>query len=157
MHSAEAALLCLAALAGGGGAAGQESGVLSVAPAQKLIARRGGAAEARIRVQLRTGYHVNSNTPSEDYLIPLRLTWQAAPLEVAEVIFPKPVMERYSFSPKPISVFTGDFDIVTRFRVPAGAPAGPAVMAGKLRYQACNHNSCLPPKTIEFRLPASVQ
>lgn len=155
MRGTSAALLCLAALAGS--AAAQEPGVLTVAPPPKVTARRGAVADVKLRVQLRKGYHVNSHTPSEDYLIPLRLTWQGGPLEVSEVIFPKPSMEKYSFSPNPISVFTGDFDIVTRFRVPARAPGGPAIMAGKLRYQACNHNSCLPPRTIELRLTASVQ
>jgi len=147
----------LAALACGAGLLAQTAGVVTVAPPPKLTARRGAEAEAKVRVQLRDGYHVNSNTPSEDYLIPLRLTWSGGPLEVAGIVYPKPVLEKYSFSPQPISVFTGDFDIVTRFRTPANAPGGPAILAGKLRYQACNHNSCLPPKTVEFRLSVSVQ
>ena len=39
----------------------------------------------------------------------------------------------------------------------ADAPNGPGMALGKLRYQACNHNSCLPPKTIEVKLPVVVQ
>ncbi|MBI4876720.1 MAG: hypothetical protein HY822_18955 [Acidobacteria bacterium] len=136
---------------------GQTSGVASVVTPAKTAGKRGAEMEARVTVQLRNGYHVNSNAPSEDYLIPLRLTWTAAPFEVISVSFPTPQMEKYSFSSKPLSVFSGDFEIVTRLKTPATAPPGPGVLLGKLRYQACNDNSCLPPKTLEVRLPYQIQ
>lgn len=107
-------------------------------------------------MRLRNGYHVNSNTPADEYLIPLRLTWNAAPLQVAEVVFPKPQLEKHAFSTKPLSVFSGDFDIVTKFRAPANAPLGMATLTGKLRYQACNDTMCLPPKTVEVELPVDI-
>ena len=134
-----------------------QTNVLSVAAPEKVAAKRGVTVEATIRAALKSGYHVNSNTPSEDYLIPLRLTWESGPLEPVEVIFPKAHLEKYEFSPKPLSVFTGDFALVTRFKVAAGATSGPSMMLGKLRYQACNNNSCLPPKTIEIKLPVVLQ
>lgn len=122
-----------------------------------MVVKRGGTAEAKISVKLQPGYHVNSNTPSENYLIPLRLTWAAGPLESLSVMFPKPTMEKYEFSEKPLSVFTGNFDVVTKFKTAAGAPAGPAYVSGKLRYQACNDKACFPPKTLDVKLPVSVQ
>jgi thioredoxin:protein disulfide reductase len=131
--------------------------VLTVAPPRTMTAKRGRMAEARIAVELRDGYHVNSNTPSEEYLIPLRLTWNAAPLETAEVIYPKPKLEKYDFADKPLSVFSGGFEILTRFKVPAGATAGPIILVGKLRYQACTSSMCLPPKTVEVRLPVDAR
>jgi Disulphide bond corrector protein DsbC len=130
---------------------------LSVGPPEKVTAKRGGAVEVKTRALLKSGYHVNSNTPSESYLIPLRLTWEPGPLEAAEVVFPKAHMEKYEFSPNPLSVFTGDFELVTKFKVAANASAGPAVVLGKLRYQACSNNACLPPRTIEIKLPVIVQ
>ena len=51
-----------------------------------------------------------------------------------------------------MSVFSGDFDIVTRFRAPSSAPLGMSILVGKLRYQACNDKMCLPPKTVEVKL-----
>lgn len=131
--------------------------MLTVAPPRTLAAKRGTMAEARIAVELRNGYHVNSNTPSEEYLIPLRLTWTAAPLETTEVIYPKPKLEKYDFADKPLSVFSGGFKILTRFKVPAHSTAGAAVLVGKLRYQACTSSMCLPPKTVEVRLPVDVR
>ncbi len=135
----------------------QGSGVLSIGAAPRAGGKRNGALEARVPVQLRAGYHVNSNTPPDDYLIPLRLTWEASPLQAVETIYPRPEMRKYAFSSKPLSVYTGDFEIVARFKVPASAPAGPGVLAGRLRYQACNDRMCLPPKTVEVRVPYSIQ
>jgi hypothetical protein len=128
-----------------------------VTPPAKVTAKRGAALEVKIPVQLKSGYHVNSNTPSEAYLIPLRLTWAPGPLQAVEVVFPKPRMEKYEFAPNPLSVFTGDFELVTKFKVGASASTGPGMVSGKLRYQACNQNSCLTPKTIEIQLPVIVE
>ena len=122
-----------------------------------MVVKRGAAVAVKTAVLLKSGYHVNSNTPSEKYLIPLRLTWEPSALEAVEVVFPKPHMEKYEFSSIPLSVFTGDFELVTRFKVSANATNGPGMALGKLRYQACNNNSCLPPKTVEIRLPVVVQ
>ena len=142
-------LLCLCLLA--------QTNVLTVAPSGRMPAKRNTTVTATVHAQLREGYHANSNTPSEDYLIPLKLTWNAAPLEVVEVKYPEPKMEKYQFSAKPLSVFSGGFDITTKFSVPAKAPNGPAILTGKLRYQACTDKLCLPPKTIEVPLTVDIQ
>jgi thiol:disulfide interchange protein DsbD len=130
--------------------------VLNYLPAKKVTAKAGAAVDAALPLELRPGYHVNSNTPSDEYLIPLRLTWSAGALEATGFTFPKAQMEKYSFSEKPLSVYTGDFEIVTHFKVPPGAAPGPSTLTGKLRYQACNSTMCLPPKTLEVSLPVEI-
>jgi hypothetical protein len=130
---------------------------LSVVTPPRIVGQRNGVVLGKLSVRLSSGFHVNSHAPNDEYLIPMRLTWNAAPLEVLEVVFPKPKQENYPFSDKPVSVFTGDFDIVTKFKVPADALPGPAVITGKLRYQACTEALCLPPKSIEVRLPVQIQ
>ena len=131
--------------------------ILSVQPPAPLIAKRGATAQAKLQVMLKPGFHVNSNTPSEDYLIPLKLTWTPAPLESPVVSYPKAQKEKYEFSDKPISVFTGNFELTTAFKVPATAKVGPSMVEGKLRYQACDNKSCYPPKTLEVKLTVQVE
>src|SRR5207247_9824230 len=115
-------LVCLAAWLLPFGSA--QTNVLTVAPPEKISALRGAALEVKTSVVLKSGYHVNSNTPSEAYLIPLRLIWERGALETVEVVFPKPHIEKYEFSENPLSVFTGDFELVTKFKVAANAPGG---------------------------------
>ncbi len=137
--------------------AGQIGQPLVVTPPQKAVGARNGALTAKIAVQVRNGYHVNSNTPNDEYLIPLILTWESSLVEPRETVYPKPEMQTFSFSNKPVSVYAGGFEIVTRFAVPSKAPLGLAVVAGKLRYQACNDTMCLPPRTLDVRLPVEIR
>jgi hypothetical protein len=133
-----------------------QGNVLNYTPPRKVVAKPGAAVDSALPLDLRPGYHVNSNTPSDDYLIPLRLTWDRGPLEPSGFAFPQPRMEKYSFSDKPLSVFSGEFQIVTHFKAAARTPPGPATMTGKLRYQACNNTMCLPPKTLDVALQVEI-
>ena len=119
--------------------------------------KRGQQFTARLALHLRSGFHVNSNTPAEDWLIPLKLTWATGPLAIEQVTYPKPQSEKTEFSPKPLLVFSGDFEIQTRFKASPNVPSGLTSVVGKLRYQACNSRECLPPKTIEVKLPVNVE
>jgi thiol:disulfide interchange protein DsbD len=138
---------------------GQTSGntVLSIAPSTKLTIQRGSTADFSLKAELQPGFHVNSNMPGDDYLIPIKLIWNKDPLEAEQVTYPKPQMEKLSFSSNPISVYTGAFEIGTRFKAPTGAMPGMAFMNGKLRYQACNNKECLPPRTVDVRVTLDIQ
>ncbi len=130
--------------------------VLDIAPPKKVIAKAGSSADAILSLSLHTGFHVNSNTPSESYLIPLKVTWTPGPLEIEAVIYPKPQMEKFPFSEKPLSVFSGGFDVVTHVKAASSALPGQSVLTGKLRYQACNDRMCLAPKTVDVVLPVQI-
>jgi hypothetical protein len=136
----------------------QSSGHLAVGELPKVAGKRGAAVQAKIPLAVDAGFHVNSNAPNEQYLIPLKLTWKdTGALEAGQVVYPKAEQEKYAFTEKPLSVFTGKFDVTASFKVGANAPAGPGVATGQLRYQACNDKMCFPPKTVEISLPYSVQ
>ncbi|HJZ97502.1 MAG TPA: protein-disulfide reductase DsbD domain-containing protein [Candidatus Solibacter sp.] len=132
---------------------------LSVGEPTKVAGKRGAAVQTKIPVTVKEGYHVNSNKPSEEYLIPLALTWTSTgALEGGTVTYPKPAMQVFEFSEgKPISVYVGSIELVANFKVGANAPAGPGVAAGKLKYQACSNKACYPPKTLDVNVSYSVQ
>ncbi len=134
----------------------QSSSVLTVAPLEKAHVKRGAEFTAKMTVQLQPGFHVNSDKPADEYLIPLKLTW-TGPVQATGIVYPNPEQLKSSFSEKPLSVYTGKFDIVTKFQVPATAPDGPNVAKGKLRYQACNDRECLQPKTVEVSLSLDIR
>ena len=135
---------------------GQNNNVLTVAPPEKVTAKIGSMVQVKVSLEVRTGYHCNSNKPSDEYLIPLKLTWAPGPLESPEVTYPTPQMEKYSFSPTPLSVYTGNFDLMTKFKVSPSATPGQAIITAKLRYQACNDRMCLQPKTVDVSVPIDI-
>lgn len=144
-------LLCLLCSA-------QDNGHLKVGQPTKAAGKRNAAVQVRIPVMVDPGFHVNSNTPAEEYLIPLKLVWNpGGGLVGGDVTYPKASMEKYGFDEKPLSVFTGNFELVANFQVAPDAPGGPGMKVGKLRYQACDNKACYPPKTIEVSVPYQVQ
>jgi hypothetical protein len=149
-------LPALAIIAVSNGAA-QMAPTLKVEAIPTVKAKKGSDVVITLKATLPKGYHANSNTPTEAYLIPLNLKWTGGPLSSLGVTYPKPMLEKYTFSEKPISVVTGEFSISTKFKVPGDAPTGPAAQTGSLRYQACDDKACYPPKTLPVNITVSVE
>jgi thioredoxin:protein disulfide reductase len=123
-----------------------------------VILKRGATQAVEFIIQVKNGYHVNSNTPSDEYLIPLRFTFAGeSPVQVADVEYPKPSLEKFAFSEKPVSVFQGDIRTKALFKAGPNTPAGVSAVQGKLRYQACNDRMCLPPRTLDVKIPVEVR
>lgn len=101
-------------------------------------------------VTIEDGWHVNSHTPSYDYLIPteLQLTLPEGSSE-PEVVYPQQKMLKFAFTEEPIAVYDGKLVIRASFELPKSLAAGKLTIDGGLRYQACDDNSCLPPVTTE--------
>jgi thiol:disulfide interchange protein DsbD len=131
--------------------------MLTIAPVPTVKTRKGSVATVTLKAALPPGFHANSNTPTDAYLIPLTLKWTGGPLQADGIVYPKPAQEKYSFSEKPLSVVTGEFSISTKFKVPADAPTGAAAQNGTLRYQACNDRMCFAPKTVPVVLAISIE
>ena len=137
--------------------AAQTSPNLTVAPVPTLKVRKGSVAAVPLRAVLPPGFHANSNTPTDDYLIPLTLKWTGGPLQVDGITYPKGSLEKYPFSPKPLSVVTGEFSVSTKFKVPANAGNGAAAQNGILKYQACNDRMCFAPKSVPVTVTLEIE
>ena len=136
----------------------QSSGHLTVGEPAKVVGHRNASVQAKIPLSIESGFHINSNKPTEEYLIPLKLTWTSTgALEGGQIEYPKPSLEKYEFADKPISVLTGDVNLLANFKVAATAPAGPGAASGKLRYQACNNRACFAPKTVDVTVLYQIQ
>jgi Disulphide bond corrector protein DsbC len=126
-----------------------------VVPAEPLTVKRGAATTQTLKALVLTGFHVNSDRPKDEFLIPFKLTWLSGPLETKAVSYPKP--EEVKVGTQTLVVFTGSIPIKTEFKVPLDAPIGSGVMTGKLHYQACNSDMCFRPSTIEVHVPVVVE
>lgn len=156
-YSRAATLLITAALLCNGAAPAQFRGVqaASVMPPKAVKLTPGEDVVVALKVAIRPGYHMNSDTPAEDYLIPTKLTWDVAGLTVESVEYPDPEIVNYEFSEKPLSVFSGTITLSSTFAVPKTLPPGLTELAGKLRYQACTEKACLPPVTVDVHVPVT--
>jgi Disulphide bond corrector protein DsbC len=128
---------------------------ITVEPAEQITVKRGGTTTETLKVEVQPGFHVNSDKPKDEFIIPLKLTWADGLLLTKSIVYPKP--QDIKVGAENLSVFTGSFAIETEFQAPQQTPAGPAMVTGKLRYQACNNEMCFRPTTAEIRLPVVVQ
>jgi hypothetical protein len=129
--------------------------VASVTSPQTLTIQRGKSSTETLNISLKPGFHVNSNKPTDEFLIPLKLTWAAAPLQSKQITYP--ASEDVQVGPEKLRVFTGKFTISTEFYAPPQATPGVAMMQGKLHYQACDNQSCKRPATLDVQVPISIQ
>jgi hypothetical protein len=115
-------------------------------PEQVSVAA-GKPSPVTLHFRVAQGLHINSHTPSDQFLIPTVLSIpDGESVRFAAVAYPPGSIISLAFDPKTkLSVYTGEFTIQARIVTAAGNH----LMQGKLRYQACDNNQCMPPKTID--------
>jgi thioredoxin:protein disulfide reductase len=107
-----------------------------------LHKRTGDEVEGTVRVTIADGWHVNSNTPSEEFAIPTVLELDAELL--GPVAYPQHQMKAFEFTGgKELAVYDGTFDVGFKAKLKPGATK----IAATLKYQACSDTVCLPPNT----------
>jgi thiol:disulfide interchange protein DsbD len=110
---------------------------------------RGRIFEIAVVAKISPGFHINAHLPSEDYLIPTKITADATPgVLVTETTYPRGVMRAFRFSKTPLRVYEGSFTVKMKMRATGSAPLGPQKIALTVGYQACNQDACLPPTKI---------
>lgn len=99
-----------------------------------------------LHFRIAPGLHINSHTPSGQFLIPTVLSVPAnAGVSLAAAHYPQGVEYILPADPSTkLNVYTGDFAIETRLV----ATPGDHLVQAHLRFQACDENACMPPRTI---------
>ena len=147
-------LLCLLTLLAFARALPAQQNKVSVAPSDPLTVKHGEPAKEVLKAVVLPGFHVNSDKPRDEFLIPLKLTWNAGPLEAKSISYPKP--EEMDLNGQKMVVYTGTVPIETQFWW-RKTPKGAATVTGKLKYQACNNQMCFRPATIDVHFPVVIE
>jgi hypothetical protein len=125
-----------------------KSFVLYAAEQQNVTAGKRSVLELHFRVV--DGFHVNSHTPKSELLIPTQITLQPSGGVKAEAVqYPAGTSYSFSFDPtEKLDVYSGAFTV----KLPVVADAGTHTVDGTLRYQACDHAACYPPKSLPVQV-----
>jgi len=120
--------------------------------------RPGEKIEVSIPFKVLAGYHINSNKPTFDYMIATRMEWAKSPLQHLGDAFPPAQMKAFGFSSgKKLAVYEGSQILKTRLAIPANAAPGKLTLEGKFRYQACDHQACYPPNSLDVKVTVEVR
>jgi Disulphide bond corrector protein DsbC len=106
----------------------------------------GKPSQVLLHFRIAQGLHINSHTPSDNFLIPTTFSIpDGSGVQLDAATYPAGTVIALPIDPTTkLSVYTGEFIIQARIV----ATAGNHLTEGKLRYQACDNNQCMPPKTI---------
>jgi DsbC/DsbD-like thiol-disulfide interchange protein len=125
-------------------------------PVSKISVASGRPARVHLRFKIADGYHINSNQPGSELLIPTKLQLNPpTDIGVGSITYPKGHELILAVAPdEKLNVYTGAFTIAAKVSATRTASPGRYKVHGQLKYQACNDRSCFPPKLapVEFEV-----
>ena len=117
----------------------------------------GSSFELAVVVDVAPGWHINSNNPLDEFLVPSDLVFdEKEGITYGEVIYPEPILQKFSFSESELSTYEGKFVFGVKATLAPDFPVGDTVISSRLIYQACDDQSCLPPAEISIEIPVKV-
>ena len=131
---------------------------LTIAPVPLITAQRAKATMVELDFRVPPGYHVNSNTPKSEFLIPTALKMDLpTDIILGKIEYPVGTDMSFPFSPdEKLSVYSGDFTIAVAVHPLKSVVPGKYEMRGVLRYQACDNAACYPPKNLPVSFEVKV-
>ncbi|MGB8061359.1 MAG: protein-disulfide reductase DsbD domain-containing protein [Candidatus Sulfotelmatobacter sp.] len=148
----------MALLAGAAWAQSGKSPSVSMAPVPLVTAQRTEQTMVRLDFRVSSGFHINSNAPKSEFLIPTALKMDLpTDIVLGKIEYPEGTDLSFPFSPsEKLSVYSGDFAINLAVHPLKSVVPGKYVMHGVLRYQACDNAQCFPPKTLPVSFDVKV-
>ena len=120
--------------------------------------KKGRIVRATVVMDIPAGLHVQSNKPLDKFLVPTKLDVETpSGMTAGPVSYPRPLMRKLKFSKGNVAVYEGKAMIRFNVTVPANYSGGSGEIKGKLRFQACNDESCFPPVTREVKMWLNVE
>lgn len=117
----------------------------------------GSEVKIAVKVDIEKDWHINSNRPKEDFLIPSELRIESVtPFLLINTYFPEAKDIKLGFSDELLSVYEGEIIIGALIKVPDGLPEGEYKIIVDFGYQACNNFTCLAPNNAFDTLVFSV-
>ena len=120
--------------------------------------KKGRVARASVVMDIPSGLHVQSSKPLDKFLVATKLDIETpSGMKVGAVSYPRPLMRKLKFSKGMVAVYEGRAVIHFNVTVPPNYSGGSGDIKGKLRFQACNDESCFPPVTREVKMWLNVE
>ena len=131
---------------------------LTIAAVPLTTAQRAKQTMVNLNFRIPSGYHINSNTPKSEFLIPTALKMDLpTDIVLGKIEYPAGEDRSFPFSPdEKLSVYSGDFTIAVAVHPLHSVVPGKYVMHGVLRYQACDNAACYPPKSLPVSFEVKV-
>ncbi|MBZ5665772.1 MAG: protein-disulfide reductase DsbD N-terminal domain-containing protein [Acidobacteriia bacterium] len=137
---------------------GPQGPAVKMAPAPLVTAVQGKPATVPLSFRVASGYHINSNKPKSEFLIPTVLKVDATTdIVIGRTTYPDGQDMSFAFAPdEKLNVYTGDFKVDVLVRPLRSVTAGKYIVRGTLKYQACDNSACYPPKQLPISFDVKI-
>jgi hypothetical protein len=137
---------------------GSQAPSVTMAPPGITNVTRGTSGKVELQFRIMHGFHINSNAPTEEYLIPTALNMEApTDIVVGRITYPDGQNITLPFAPDlKLNVYSGDFSILVNVRPLSSVIPGKYALHGRLKYQACDKAACYPPKEMPVTFEVKV-
>ena len=133
-----------------------ESLVKVTAEPMEVVA--GDRNETVVKLNTQSGYHINANPASFDYLKATEVDLPDTPEVVVDYIYyPNPLVKKFSFSDQALKVYEGETQLKIMLSAEKAAPKGAYAIPAKLNVQACDDKLCYPPGSVSFSIPVTIK
>jgi cytochrome c biogenesis DsbD-like protein len=111
---------------------------------------RGKATPVTLQFKILPKYHINSNKPKSELLVPTVLSLDPpTDVVVGKITYPAGIDANFAFAPsETLNVYAGKFAITALVSAAKIATPGKYRVHGFLKYQACDDRACYPPKKL---------
>lgn len=131
--------------------------VVKALPQETTIAQ-GESGVVVVRLQIKDGYHVNANPPSQSYLKATEIELKPAEgISVEFIRYPDPLIKAFAFSETPLKIYERDTDLKIHLKADKRASQGKHNLSATLRVQACDDKVCYAPGAMDLTVPVNVK
>ncbi len=107
--------------------------------------------EADIILQIKNGWHINSNKPLDESLSPTIVTLKDnSAIKIIKTIYPEPVLTKLQFSQSQMALYEDEAVIKIQFKIDKGFNKRAIKLNGEVEFQPCNNQTCLFPSSKPF-------
>jgi uncharacterized protein len=112
----------------------------------------GGECEILVRLDIATSWHIGTNPPRPDYMIPTEIEFKGKlGTTLGSLRFPKGQDLNLPDFDEPLSVYEKRVDVRGVLQVPSSAAGQAEEMEVIVKYQACNDRTCLKPSSVKLK------
>lgn len=157
MNFRVAVFLFLLFFVGNGTVFSQETVLVTIMPSKSVAVAKGQVAQLTITAKIKTGFHIQANPASDEFLVPTTLTMQASEgLVPGKPVYPPGRSYKLKGAMEDLLTYEDEVTIWLPVKVMDSAPTGNVSLTGKLDFQPCDDRKCLFPRSVPIIIPLKI-
>ena len=132
---------------------------VTAAPVAPVAVVPGNSGKVELAFRVQPGFHINSNKPKSNLLIPTVLLFSPpTDVLVGKITYPKGRDLTFEFLPnETLNVYSGDFAVTALVSTVRSISLGTYRVHGALKYQACDNRQCYEPREVPLSFDVIVR